>query len=147
MRAIDGSGNEDATPAEHTWTIDTTPPDTTIISGPAPGSFSSSTSAAFTFTSEPQARFECSLDGAPFTDCADPQPQTYSGLLEGTHNFRVRAIDLADNVDPTPATRSWTVDTTAPIPSVTGPTGSTMDSEPLLRGIAGIAPGDLGTVT
>ena len=147
VRAIDGSGNEDATPAEHTWTIDTTPPDTTIISGPAPGSFSSSTSAAFTFTSEPQARFECSLDGAPFTDCADPQPQTYSGLPEGTHTFRVRAIDLADNVDPTPATRSWTVDTTAPIPSVTGPTGPTVDSEPLLRGIAGIAPGDLGTVS
>lgn len=147
VRAVDGSGNEDASPAQYSWTIDTSPPDTTITGGPPPGSFSFSTSASFNFDSEPQARFECSLDGAPFTDCADPQPQNYSNLAQGAHTFQVRAIDLADNEDPTPAARSWTVDSVAPAPTVTGPAASTVDSEPLLTGTAGIAPGDADTVT
>ena len=145
VRAVDGSGNEDATPATFTWTIDTAPPDTAITGGPADGSFVRDTDASFEFASELQARFECSVDGAAFTTCTSPA--NYVGLLQGTHTFRVRAIDLAENVDPTPATRSWTIDTVAPVPAVTGPTGSTVDSEPMLTGTAGIAPGDAGTVT
>ena len=59
----------------------------------------------------------------------------------------MRAIDLAHNADPTPASRTWTVDTTAPSPTVTAPIGPTEDSEPTLTGTAGTAPGDAGTVT
>ena len=40
-------------------------------------------------------------------------PETLGGLLPGEHTFRIRAIDLALNVDPTPATRTWTVDAAA----------------------------------
>jgi hypothetical protein len=89
---------------------DTTPPETTLASAPS-GSVAS-TSAAISFASEPGARFECSLDGAPFTDCASPA--SYAGLTEGPHTFAVRAIDAAGNIDATPATRTWTVDTTPP---------------------------------
>jgi hypothetical protein len=32
------------------------------------------------------------------------------------HTFRVRAIDVAGNVDPTPATYTWTIDSTIPPP-------------------------------
>ena len=35
VRAQDAAGNTDATPAEHTWTVDTDPPGTTIESGPS----------------------------------------------------------------------------------------------------------------
>src|SRR4029077_18532457 len=41
-------------------------------------------------------------------------PQSYSSLSEGSHTFRVRAIDSAANTDPTPASFTWTVDTIAP---------------------------------
>src|SRR5207249_4019211 len=51
--------------------------------------------------------FECSLDGAPFALCTSPSP--YAGLARTPHTFAVRAIDQADNPDPSPATRTWTI--------------------------------------
>ena len=72
-----------------------------------------STSATFSFTStEPGGAFECQLDGAAFAACTSPA--TYTGLGEGVHAFAVRARDAAGNVDATPASGSWTVDSAAP---------------------------------
>jgi large repetitive protein len=47
------------------------------------------------------------IGAAPFTACR--APLTFTGLATGTHTFRARAVDLAGNVDPTPATRTWTI--------------------------------------
>jgi large repetitive protein len=114
VRATDAAGNADSSPASRSWTIDTTPPDTTITAGPS-GTVTSS-SASFDFSAgEAGASFACSLDGAPHSACASPQ--TYSGLVAGTHTFQVRAADALGNADATPASRSWTIqaaDTTAP---------------------------------
>jgi hypothetical protein len=85
--------------------VDTTPPETELTSGP-PGTGTSSI-ATFTFTSEDGAVFECSLDGSPFGSCASPW--TYAYLATGAHHFEVRAIDLAGNPDPTPASADWTI--------------------------------------
>ena len=41
-------------------------------------------------------------------------PDGYVGLADGSHTFRVRAIDPAGNVDGTPATHTWTIDATPP---------------------------------
>jgi Big-like domain-containing protein len=119
VRATDAAGNADATPATFTWTVDTTPPETTISSGPSGAT--SLTSAGFDFAaSESGSTFECSLDGAAFSGCAPPL--TFTGLAEGAHSFSVRATDAAGNADPTPASRSWTVDTTPPAaPAITAP--------------------------
>jgi hypothetical protein len=85
---------------------DTTPPETTIDSGPS-GQVEATT-ASFTFSAdEAGATFDCRLDTGSFSDCASPK--TYSGLALGEHTFSVRAVDSAGNVDPTPATRTWTV--------------------------------------
>jgi hypothetical protein len=117
VRARDAAGNVDATPATHTWTIqsDTTAPNTTLASG-GPSGTTTSTSGTFSFSSsESNSTFECSLDGAAFAACTSPH--TVSGLSAGSHQFRVRARDQAGNVDGSPASRSWTVsapDTTAP---------------------------------
>jgi hypothetical protein len=93
-------------------TSDTSPPETTIGSGPA-GTVNS-TSATFSFSSsEPSSTFECSVDGAPFELCASPK--SYSGLTDGVHTFDVRATDAAGNTDPTPERRIWSVDATAPV--------------------------------
>jgi len=56
--------------------------------------------------------FECRLDAAAFATCTSPQ--TYTTLAQGPHTFEVRARDAAGNVDATPATRTFTVDTVAP---------------------------------
>ncbi|MCY1073847.1 adventurous gliding motility protein AgmC [Archangium lansingense] len=111
VRARDGAGNVDLTPASYTWTVDLTPPDTTIVSGP-PAS-TSSTSAAFDFSSEAGATYVCRLEGAmSFTPCSDPE--TFTGLGDGEHRLEVSAVDVAGNMDPTPAVYTWTVDTAPP---------------------------------
>jgi large repetitive protein len=67
------------------------------------------TDATFRFSSsEPGSSFDCALDGAAFAPCTTPT--RYTGLARGEHEFRVRAIDRAGNVDPTPATYKWTIE-------------------------------------
>ncbi|GAB4195800.1 MAG: hypothetical protein OHK0022_12820 [Roseiflexaceae bacterium] len=127
VQARDAAGNVDPTPASFTWTInttlpDTTPPDTTITLKPT--SRVSSTSATFVFTgtddvTAPQnLTFECSLDGGAFSTCTNPQ--NYTSLAQGSHAFLVRARDAAGNIDQTPASFTWIVDTIAPETTLTG---------------------------
>jgi hypothetical protein len=125
VTATDLADNADPTPATHAWTVDSSTPDTTIITGPGgtSGNAVSSTTAVFTFSSPdagPGATFQCSLDGAGFTACSSPR--TYNSLTEGGHTFAVRVRDAAGNPDPTPAMWSWTVDVSDPNTMiVTGP--------------------------
>ena len=83
-------------------------PDTSIDSGPAEGSTISSKSTSFSFSSsEPEATFSCSLDGGTFSSCTSPK--AVSGLTDGPHSFSVRVTNGVGTVDPTPATRQFTV--------------------------------------
>jgi len=100
-------GNGDAPPPA----ADKTAPQTTLTSGPSGTTRSRASSFAFS-SNEPGSRFQCSLDGAPWSACASPK--SYAGLLDGGHGFRVRAIDAAGNVDASPAARSWRIDATKP---------------------------------
>jgi hypothetical protein len=86
------------------------PPVTTITAGPAGPT--NVTTATFMFTAnEPDAHFSCSLDGARFSPCV--APLTYTGLLDGEHQFQVYAEH--DGRGPT-TSWSWGVDTVAPPP-------------------------------
>lgn len=109
----------DPTPSRWDWKVDTVAPDTTIDGGPAEGGSVSSTSAELTVGSDdPGAGFGCSLDGTPVA-CSRGTLRL-DGLAPGPHTLSVTATDNAGNVDQTPATRSWTVDTTAPSTTLTG---------------------------
>ena len=111
VRATDMARNTDPTPAERSWTIiDTTPPETTITSGPS--GTTNSSSATFEFTADEPATFECSLDATPFVACSSPA--SYSSLGDGAHNFSVQATDTAGNSDSTPAERTWNVQANLP---------------------------------
>ena len=113
---------------------DTTPPETAIDS--APTGTVTATDATISFSaSEPDARFECSLDGATFTACTPPA--AYSGLANGTHVFDVRAIDAAGNVDSSPARASWIVEPStppaaAPVAPASSPTPSGGSTTPVI---------------
>jgi hypothetical protein len=128
VRAIDAAGNVDASPASATWTVDTTPPETTIGSRPADPT--NATQASFSFSrNETGGGFVCTLDGV---SSACTSPRTYGPLSDGPHTFAVAATDAAGNADPTPATHTWTIDTSLPETTITAapasPTNSTTAS-------------------
>ena len=123
---------------EYEWTVisgdDTVPPTTLITSAPA----DNSSSTIFTFAgaddqTQPLAlAFECRLDStleADFSDCVSPFNllDEFPEFAPGEHTFEVRAVDNAEpdgNVDPTPASHSWTsvADTVPPETTLlTGP--------------------------
>jgi len=94
---------------------DTTPPDTVIDS--APPSTTSSTAATFAFHGTDNVgvdHYNCLLDNGNWSTCTSPK--TYSGLAVGLHTFSVRAYDAANNVDPTPASANWSIETTTAKP-------------------------------
>ena len=154
VRATDAAGNTDGSPASRTWTVastpppDTTPPNTTISSGPS-GTVSSG-SASFAFSSsESGSSFACRMDAGAWGACTSPK--AYSGLADGSHTFSVRATDAAGNTDASPASRTWTVASDPP------PTGTGCMADPSSCGYpdvetTGVTPGTTltavnGTVT
>lgn len=97
--------------ASATITIrDASPPDTIITSGPAWES-TVATPATFEFVATTPSRFECSLqrwgpdDTTTWEPCSSPYRQPPGGF--DYFEFKVRAIDLAGNVDATPAERRY----------------------------------------
>src|SRR5947207_3709501 len=116
VRAHGAVGNIDPTPASFAWTIDGTPPDTSIEAHPPdPNGVGD---ASFSFSGNDAggtgvAGFECDLDGGGFTACTSPQ--AYSGLADGSHTFQVRAHDAVGNIDPTPSSFTWLIDTLRPV--------------------------------
>ncbi len=123
VRAHDRAGNVDASPAIFAWSVDTSTPDTQLLTGPSGPQ--AATTAQFTFFSPDAgggATFDCKLDAGAFAPCTSPRDLV--ALTEGNHTFQVRVRDAVGNLDPTPATRSWMVDLTPPDTTiVTGPTG------------------------
>jgi hypothetical protein len=91
-------------------------PDTQINSGPSGPT--SDVTPSFAFSSEPGAVFECRMDGGAFAPCTSAF--TAAPLADGSHTFRVRAVDADLNRDGDPAVRSFEVDTVAPETTITG---------------------------
>ncbi|WP_239014663.1 myxococcus cysteine-rich repeat containing protein [Archangium violaceum] len=105
--ATDVAGNTSQPSNDDPFTI-SIPPDTTITKGP--GESTENTTAEFEYASnESNVTYECSLDGQDFAPC-----ETSYTVARGQHTLRVRAVDAAGNVDPTPAEYTWTVTEPAP---------------------------------
>ena len=128
VRATDHAGNTDPTPASRTFTVDSTPPQTTIDSGPS-GTTNDPTPAFAFSSSEAGSSFECRVDSGSFAACGSPH--TTAQLADGSHTFQVRATDPLGNTDPTPGSSTFTVDATPPQTTIdSGPSGATNDPTP-----------------
>jgi hypothetical protein len=94
-------------------TPDDDPPETELTD--RPNKRSEKNKAKFKFRSdEANSSFECKLKGPDvkrklkkWRDC--DSPRKYKNLSKGRHKFKVRAIDAAGNVDPTPSKFRWRV--------------------------------------
>jgi hypothetical protein len=124
LTARDSLGNMSGTTISRSWTIDLTPPDTTLDPnvGPTGGTTTQDNDPVFSFSSSASdlASFECNLQGPGFTSTAYTACNTpgstsgtftknYTNLNDGTYTFKVRAKDTATNVDASPAERTWTI--------------------------------------
>lgn len=111
----DEAGNESAAYSDSIELV-IIAPDTTITSGPS--GIIVQTTAAFTYSaSEPGSSFRHQIDGEVWSEWGTETLVAFTDLKKGNHYFSVKAgkdvdgngaID-ADEEDPTPATRSWTI--------------------------------------
>ena len=124
VKARDLAANEDATPAFRSFFVDTTPPDTTITSGPS-GCIGTA-DVTFTWTgsdnrtSTDQLQYSYKLEGfdADWSAWTSATSKSYTGLPDGDYTFKVKAKDGVGHEDPSPAARSFRVDTTPPTGSI-----------------------------
>jgi Ca2+-binding RTX toxin-like protein len=107
VAATNTAGETDSSLAARGWTIDTTPPETTILEGPAEGQVINTDAPAFRWqSSENGSTYRCVTDGIPLMSC---DLAFAASTRAGRHSFSVAATDPAGNTDPTPATRTFTV--------------------------------------
>ncbi|MFN8440638.1 MAG: LamG-like jellyroll fold domain-containing protein [Caldilineaceae bacterium] len=111
VRAIDGRGLPDLTPATYNWSVSAGQPDVTITGKPTHPT--TERTATFTFVGGTgAASFECSLDGSPYAACTSPM--VYNNLGNGEHTFLVRARNNA-NLAGAAERYVWTVNNVAPV--------------------------------
>jgi hypothetical protein len=112
VQATTSGGLTDPTPATWTWSVDRDVPETSIESGPT--STSDPSGSRFTFsgaddqTPADRLRYECARNNDQFVPCE--VNTTFLEAQTGPQSLLVRAVDLAGNVDPTPAAWAWSVD-------------------------------------
>jgi hypothetical protein len=93
------------------------PPDTSFTSGPANGAELSGY-GQFGFVGSDdvappsELTYECRLDARDWSECASPLSSPTHD--EGWHTLSIRALDDMLNVDPTPVSRRWRIDTQEP---------------------------------
>jgi hypothetical protein len=139
VRAVDLAGNPDPSPSSRTWSVDRTPPETSIDTGPSGPTNNASPSFDFSST-ETGSTFECRFDSSQPGDwqpCSSPQP--FSSLGDGPHTLQVRATDEAGNTDASPASRAFALDTAAPTPphlTATSPRSPANQNAPKVKGTA-----------
>jgi hypothetical protein len=101
-RGTDLAGNlMDLSPPTAGWSIlDQDPPETTIVRKPKKKKTKSKRPKFGFIADEAGARFQCRYDKDDWRNCKSPKQQK---VTVGRHKFRVRAIDVGGNVDPTAA--------------------------------------------
>jgi len=116
VAAVDATGNVDPTPAVHVWVVDTTSPDTTVVSGPADPSQSGSAAFTLACSAAKPSAWWCALDPGDAEPSYVPcnAAPTFDGLADGVHTLLAYCVNEAGTPDPTPASTSWVIDTTFP---------------------------------
>ena len=117
MQTVEGMNYDGVPPPGNGGDI--TPPDTSIAGGPSGTIGNNDVIFAYTGsdneTSTSNLEYSYKLDtyDTSWSSYTSSTSKSYSDLPNGSYTFQVRAKDEAGNVDPTPASRLFTVDYTA----------------------------------
>jgi hypothetical protein len=98
--------------------VDNATPDSAITSGPAEGSIVLS-SVTFTWSGTDDIqwnlKYATKLDNNAWSAFTTDTSSTFQNLTDGIHTFIVKAKDSVGKEDPTPAVRTFIVDTASPV--------------------------------
>jgi flagellar hook assembly protein FlgD len=100
--------------------VDSVPPDTSFVSGPAEGAYVNPTNITFNWTGTDNLggplTYAYQLDSGTWSAFDSATSYTLTNLADGSHTFSVKAKDQAGNEDATPMVRHFTVDSISPQP-------------------------------
>ncbi len=125
-------GGTSATNVATRFTYAQSPATPTITA--TPPALSNSASATFQFTLA-TGTAECAIDTGSFAACVSPV--SFNGLADGPHVFQVRASN--NGLTSSPASHSWSIDTTPPAAPVVGTPATGSSRVVTLRSVAGTA--------
>lgn len=104
-------------PSQTSIIIDTTPPITSITGSPP--NPSNQPQPTFSYTSnQANCTFEIMLDAGAWVPKGAGISTQVGPLPDGSHTFHVRATDPLGNVDPTPPSYTWVIDTVPPVTTI-----------------------------
>lgn len=121
---------------------DTIPPMAPMLSTPADGSFTNTTTPTFTGTGEPGSTVRVTRGAVELCSTTVPSTGmwacTSSNQLPGTITVTARATDAAENPSSASPARTFTIDSTAPVaPTISTPApGASVAPQPTLTGTA-----------
>ena len=163
VRAVNADGTFDPTPAQASWTVDTTAPSVTLTrpaggsatnnakptfagtAGTAPGDSSTITVKIYSgsgISGSPVQTLTATASGGRWSVAAT------TPLGDGTYTARAEQSDSAGNTG-TSGPATFSIEATAPAVTLTSPANgsSTNQSKPTFSGAAGTAAGDSSTIT
>ena len=120
----------------YSWTVDTVAPLAVITNTPA--NPTKATTASLTISGDGVVKYQYSLDtGAWQAQTSVASPVSLTGLTNGSHTVSVKGIDAAGNIQVTPTSITWTVDTVAPLAVITGTPSSPTSSRTATLAVSG----------
>jgi hypothetical protein len=125
VRAKDQAGNEDASPMQRSFTVDTSVPAPPVINSPENNSFNTDGTIALSGTAEESTAeggnvtVQVYEDGTPQgtpaqVDLSGAWSATLPGVGEGSHTFKAKATDPAGNISGESNPQAVIVDTVRP---------------------------------
>lgn len=122
------------------------PPAPTITAGPTANATTNAASLTFTYANtQVGVAFQCSMDSEAFAPC-DAAGITYTTLADGAHTFKV-ASTAGDSLLSAQASRTFTLDRSAPTIVATGPAERAVMNAAGWAAACTNAPGICGTAT
>lgn len=126
INALDQAGNSSM--ATVSFNVDTIPPTTTILT--APNSLSrDSTPTVVLSANEPSVTYQCQVDGGAWSSATSSTTFQPGTVGDGEHRIDCRARDRALNLEPSPVSTSFVIDTIAPIVAFTTPAPGSLISD------------------
>ncbi len=122
VTATDSVGNVSASSNTNTFTVDTTPPAAPVVTAPANGSRTASSTPSISGTAEAGSTVSVIIDGvtAGTTTASGTGAWTFTSpaLADGAHTARATSADAVGNVSVSSNTNTFSVDTTPPVAPV-----------------------------